>query len=68
MSLKAFHIVFIGASILLALGFAWWCLRDYRAEGRVLDLAYGAGSLLVAVALGIYGRLFLKKLKRVAYL
>jgi hypothetical protein len=29
MSLKAFHIVFIAASILLAFGFAAWCFNEY---------------------------------------
>lgn len=43
MSLRAFHVVFISASVLLALGLAWWCLPD-----RPL----GAGGAVVA-ALGL---------------
>jgi len=68
MSLKAFHIVFITVSTLLAVGFGVWSLRAYQTGGRTLDLAFGFGSLVGAVALLVYGRYFLKKLKSVSYL
>ena len=69
MSLKAFHLVFIAASILLALGFAGWSLMNYySAQGRRLDLVLAIASAVVAVALVFYERYFLKKLKNVSYL
>jgi hypothetical protein len=69
MSLKAFHLVFIVASILLAVGFAVWSLLNYFSPGgSKWDLAMGAGSVVAAVGLVIYERYFLKKFKNVSYL
>ncbi len=68
MSLKAFHIVFVSASVLLALGVGVWGLNHYFKDGGSLNLALGAGSLVTAVLLGVYGRFFLKKLKNISYL
>ena len=69
MSLKAFHLVFIAASILLALGFAGWSLMNYfSAQGSRLDLVLAIASAVAAVALVFYERYFLKKLKNVSYL
>ena len=69
MSLKAFHLIFIVASILLAIGFAAWSLMNYYSPGGgVWDLAMGVGSLIVALALVCYEKYFLKKLKNVSYL
>jgi hypothetical protein len=69
MSLKAFHIVFITASTLLAFGFAAWSLGNYfSANGASLDLVVGASSLLAGVALIYYGRYVLRKLKNISYL
>ena len=69
MSLKAFHVVFITAASALCLGFGIWMLRDFRsAEGTTTDLLLGIGSLMSFVALVIYERFFLKKLKNVSYL
>ena len=36
MSLKAFHLFFIGVSTVLALGFASWCFMEYRAQSNAL--------------------------------
>ncbi len=68
MSLKAFHIVFVTASILLAFGFGIWSLVSYKDESRTLDLVFGIGSLVVGVGLILYGRFVLKKLKHISYL
>lgn len=69
MSLKAFHLVFITAACALAVGCGVWGLRNYwSAQGHLLDLLFGLGSLLTAVGLVIYERYFLKKLKDVEYL
>jgi hypothetical protein len=68
MSLKAFHIVFVTASILLAVLFGIWSLMNYFKGGGLSDLLFGVGSLAVAVALGFYERYALKKLKNISYL
>jgi len=68
MSLKAFHIVFVSAAVLLALGVGVWGLNHYFQDGNKLNLALGTGSLVTAVLLGVYGRFFLKKLKHISYL
>jgi hypothetical protein len=69
MSLKAFHVVFIVASIALAFGFGAWSLLNYRApSGTVWDLVTGLAAFAVGVGLVVYERYFLKKLKDVSYL
>lgn len=68
MSLKAFHVVFITFSILLAFGFAAWELVAYGDGRRTVDLAFGIGSAVAGVALIVYGRYVLKKLKHISYL
>ena len=68
MSLKALHIVFITASVLLAFGFGAWSLVNYFDARRMADLAFGIGSSLAGFGLIVYGRYFLKKLKHISYL
>ena len=68
MSLKAFHIVFIAASIVLALGFAAWSLSNYFKDRRTLDLVFGLLSLAAGISLVIYGKYVLRKLKNISYL
>ena len=68
MSLKAFHVVFIAVSILLAFGFAAWELKLYSEERRLADLGFGAGSAVAGITLIVYGRYVLKKLKHISYL
>ena len=68
MSLKAFHIVFVTASIMLALLFGIWSFLNYFHDGTLKDLLFGIGSLVVGVALVFYERYALKKLKNISYL
>jgi hypothetical protein len=69
MSLKAFHLVFISAAVLLAFGFAAWLLKGYFSpEGRARDLVFGLLSVAVGVGLILYERYFLKKTKNLDYL
>jgi len=69
MSLKALHIVFVTASVLLCAGFGVWAFGNYLApEGTWLDLAYGVGAAVGAVVLLVYGWYFLKKLRNISYL
>ena len=68
MSLKAFHIVFVIASVLMAFGVAAWEIYVYQQGGRWSDLVLGVGSAVAGVALLVYGRYVLKKLKHISYL
>jgi len=68
MSLKAFHIVFVTVSVLLAFGFGVWAVRDWQRAGDWVSLACGVASLLGAVVLVVYGKWFLRKLQGVSYL
>lgn len=68
MSLKAFHIVFIAVSTLLAFAFAFWLWQNYSHTGRVIDLVSAILSLVAGVGLLCYGKYFLKKLKNIGYL
>lgn len=64
MSLKGFHIFFIVASTLLALGVGVWCVRINLAEGAPVYLAGAIGAFIAAIALVIYGVWFYRKMKR----
>ncbi len=64
MSLKAFHILFIVVSGVLALGFGTWCVRFSRLHDDGAYLAAGVASFAAAGALGVYGAWFWRKLKR----
>ena len=69
MSLKAFHLIFITASCALAFGFGVWEIKNFfSADGKLLDLLFGLGSLVAGVGLIFYERYFLKKFKDVSYL
>ena len=69
MSLKAFHLVFIVASIMLALGFGAWALVNYFSPpGGLRFLVAGIASLVIALGLVVYEIYFLKKTKNVSYL
>ena len=69
MSLKAFHILFVVAASSLSIGFGVWAIQQYRVgEASRMDLSFGIASLLVGIALIVYGKYFLKKLKHISYL
>ena len=68
MSLKAFHIVFITASVLLAFGFGAWSRVGYSDYGRTADLIYGVSSVAIGIGVVTYGRYFLQKLRHIIYL
>ena len=64
MSLKAFHIVFIIFSTLLALGTGVWCLWVNLVEGAPIYVAGAVTSFVVAIVLMVYGVWFYRKMKR----
>jgi len=65
MSLKAFHILFIAVSAILALGFGLWAFSEYRKSGDIMLLIAGLGAFGGAAGLVVYGRWFLRKLNGV---
>jgi hypothetical protein len=69
MSLKALHLVFVNALSALTFGCAIWKIRDYLSpSGRGMDLLVGIAAILSGIAVILYGRYFLKKLKTTGYL
>ena len=65
MSLKAFHLLFISLSIVLAMAFGLWSTDVYLQGEPVGYLVTGVLSFASAVALGIYETLFLRKFRRI---
>jgi hypothetical protein len=61
MSLRAFHVVFIIASVLVAVFLAAWAIGQYRLEPSAGYLATAGGSLASAVVLVWYGRGFQRR-------
>ena len=64
MSLRAFHLFFIAISAVLAAFCAAWAVARYRVEPSA---AYAAGaivSMLSVGALGVYGTIFQRKIKK----
>ena len=65
MSLKAFHIFFISLSIVLSIGVGSWGVSNYLAEGGAGSLALGIVFCITGLALVIYGRGFLRKMREI---
>lgn len=64
MSLRAFHLLFIALSVVLAAFFAAWAIGQYRVEHEVGYMAAAVASLLSGVALAVYGAAFQRKTRR----
>lgn len=64
MSLKAFHIIFITFSTLLAFGCGIWCLWINSMEPSNSYLVGAIVSFVSALALIVYGCWFWRKMKR----
>lgn len=63
MSLKAFHLVFIMASVALCFFFAYWCLESYWAGELGPYLLTAVLSAACGVGLLFYAQLVRRKLK-----
>jgi hypothetical protein len=69
MSLKAVHVIFVSAALLLTAFFGVWAWREYASpEGTHAHLIYGVLSIVTFVGLLFYGKYFLKKLRHISYL
>jgi hypothetical protein len=65
MSLKHIHVVFIAAATALAVVFGAWCYAQWKADGDGGMLFGTVGSAATAIALLVYGRWFLLKMRGV---
>ena len=66
MSLRGFHLVFIVASIALAVMVALWGVGMYGSDrGSVGYLVFAAGSLASAVGMAVYLVGFVRKARRI---
>ena len=68
MSLKAVHIFFITCSILLAFFLGAWLWNDYATSRDVSEAVCGTLSCLAGVALIVYARAILRKLRQISFL
>ncbi|MBC8325717.1 MAG: hypothetical protein H8E27_08835 [Verrucomicrobia subdivision 3 bacterium] len=68
MSLKAFHLIFVIASIFLGLGVGGWGVHEYQSSGEMAPLVIGLAFFAMGIGLFFYGRQMLKKTKDIGYL
>jgi hypothetical protein len=61
MSLRAFHLLFIALSIVLAAFFGAWAIGQYRVEHRLVFIVAAVLSLAGACGLAVYGTAFQRK-------
>jgi hypothetical protein len=61
MSLRAFHLLFIALSIVLAAFLAAWAVGQYRVGHEIVYLGAGAVSLATAAVLAVYAVAFQRK-------
>jgi hypothetical protein len=61
MSLRAFHLLFIGLSVALAAFFAAWAGGQYRLEHESIYAVTVAGALAAGGGLAVYGTRFQRK-------
>jgi hypothetical protein len=60
-SLRAFHLLFIALSIILAAFFGAWAIGQYRIEHRTLFIVTAVASFVGAAGLAVYGTAFQRK-------
>ncbi|MFM8879651.1 MAG: hypothetical protein ACKOKG_11055 [Verrucomicrobiota bacterium] len=68
MSLKAFHIVFVAASVVLMAFLCGWSFLAYRETQSLEHLVWSLCSAASMVGLVAYGRFVLRKLRNVSFL
>jgi hypothetical protein len=59
--LRAFHLLFISLSVLLAAFVAAWAMGQYRLEHEGIYALWGFGAVASAGALIVYGAAFQRK-------
>ena len=61
MSLRAFHLLFIALSIVLAAFVSAWAVGQYRLEHEAAYAVTVVGALVLGGGLAVYGAAFLRK-------
>jgi hypothetical protein len=61
MSLRAFHLLFIALSVMLAAFVAAWAAGQYRLEHGTIYVVTGIGALAASGLLAAYGTAFQRK-------
>jgi ABC-type Mn2+/Zn2+ transport system permease subunit len=64
MSLRAFHLLFIALSVVLAAFFAAWAAGQYQSAHDVSYALVAVASLATGVGLSVYGAAFKRKTRR----
>lgn len=65
MSLRAFHLLFIALSIVLAAFFAAWSGGQYRLEHESQYVISAVGALVAGGAMAVYGVRFQRKTRNI---
>ncbi len=68
MSLKAFHIFFIGLSVVTAFFFGTWLFLTDATLDSGSRIAFGAVSYVSGIVLMLYGRRFLRKFRHLSFM
>lgn len=61
MGLRAFHLLFISLSVMLAAFSAAWAVGQYRLEHETIYAVTTAGAIAIAAGLMWYGTVFQRK-------
>jgi hypothetical protein len=61
MSLRAFHLLFIAMSVMLAAFVAAWAAGQYRLEHEMIYAVTGVGALAASGVLAVYGAAFQRR-------
>jgi hypothetical protein len=61
MSLRAFHLLFIALSVILAAFFGAWAVGQYRVMPNAIFIVTAVGALAGAIGLAVYGTAFQRK-------
>jgi hypothetical protein len=61
MSLRAFHLLFIALSVMLAAFVAAWAAGQYRLEHEMIYAVTGVGAAVASGLLAVYGTAFQRK-------
>ena len=64
MSLRVFHLVFIGFSVILTAFFAAWAAGQYQATHQIGYAVTVVASLAAGIALVVYGAAFQRKMRK----
>lgn len=66
MSLRAFHLLFIALSVVLAAFFGAWSIGQYRLANEIQYVLTGIASLASGVGLAFYGAAFQRKTRKLS--